>query len=145
VLRGAIQHLDTANLWFGEGKRTGAYQVRPIAQVIKASRPWRARPGRPAQVLVSFGEVGRIRTVQRVGGLLVVETGPSGLERASSIVETGPSARALQGQTPGRLYSAGAITASARACPPDDMPVCRGAKRRRQQRLVEPYAYRTAS
>ncbi|WP_437798598.1 hypothetical protein [Sorangium sp. So ce693] len=43
MLRGAIQHLDTANLWFGEGKRTGAYQVRPIDQVIKASRPWRAR------------------------------------------------------------------------------------------------------
>ncbi|WP_437293717.1 hypothetical protein [Sorangium sp. So ce426] len=43
LLRGAIQLLDTANLWFGEGKRTGAYQVRPIDQVIKASRPWRAR------------------------------------------------------------------------------------------------------
>ncbi|WP_437606090.1 hypothetical protein WMF20_34310 [Sorangium sp. So ce834] len=43
LLRGAIQLLDTANLWFGEGKRTGAYQVRPVDQVIKASRPWRAR------------------------------------------------------------------------------------------------------
>ncbi|AUX32643.1 MULTISPECIES: hypothetical protein [Sorangium] len=43
LLRGAMQLLDTANLWFGEGRRTGAYQVRPIDQVIKASRPWRAR------------------------------------------------------------------------------------------------------
>ncbi|KYF56400.1 hypothetical protein BE04_02210, partial [Sorangium cellulosum] len=43
LLRAAIQLLDTANLWFGEGKRTGAYQVRPVDQVIKASRPWRAR------------------------------------------------------------------------------------------------------
>lgn len=43
LLRGAIQLLDTANLWFGEGKRTGAYQVRSIEQVLKASRPWRAR------------------------------------------------------------------------------------------------------
>ncbi|WP_437994175.1 hypothetical protein [Sorangium sp. So ce145] len=43
LLRRSIQLLDTANLWFGEGKRTGAYQVRPIDQVIKASRPWRAR------------------------------------------------------------------------------------------------------
>ncbi|AUX22143.1 hypothetical protein SOCEGT47_026440 [Sorangium cellulosum] len=43
LLRGAIQLLDTANLWFGEGKRTGAYQVRAVEEVIKASRPWRAR------------------------------------------------------------------------------------------------------
>ncbi|KYF49256.1 hypothetical protein BE04_34915, partial [Sorangium cellulosum] len=43
LFRGAIQLLDTANLWFGEGKRTGAYQVRSIEQVLKASRPWRAR------------------------------------------------------------------------------------------------------
>ncbi|WP_437674477.1 hypothetical protein [Sorangium sp. So ce131] len=43
LFRGAIQLLDTANLWFGEGKRTGAYQVRTVEHVLKASRPWRAR------------------------------------------------------------------------------------------------------
>lgn len=43
LLRGAIQLLDTANLWFGEGKRTGAYRARTVDEVIKASRPFRAR------------------------------------------------------------------------------------------------------
>lgn len=43
LFRGAIQLLETAHLWFGEGRRTGAYQVRSIEEVIKASRPWRAR------------------------------------------------------------------------------------------------------
>ena len=41
--RDGIRLLVTANLWFGEGARTGAFRVRPIDQVVEASRPWRAR------------------------------------------------------------------------------------------------------
>lgn len=41
--RDAIRLLDTARLWFGEGHRTGAYRVRPVVEVVEASRPWRAR------------------------------------------------------------------------------------------------------
>lgn len=39
----AIRLLVTAQVWFGEGVRTGAYRVRPVAEVVSASRPWRAR------------------------------------------------------------------------------------------------------
>jgi hypothetical protein len=43
LLRAAIRLLDTGNLWFGEGNRTGAYRTRPVDEVLKASKPWRAR------------------------------------------------------------------------------------------------------
>jgi hypothetical protein len=39
----AIRLLDTAQLWFGEGNRAGAFRVRPVVEVVAASRPWRAR------------------------------------------------------------------------------------------------------
>lgn len=42
-LRDGIRLLVTADLWFGEGQRTGAFRTRPIEDVIEASRPWRAR------------------------------------------------------------------------------------------------------
>lgn len=42
-LRDGIRLLVTADLWFGEGQRTGAFRARPIEEVIEASRPWRAR------------------------------------------------------------------------------------------------------
>jgi hypothetical protein len=39
----SIRLLDTAQLWFGEGHRTGAFKVRSVAEVVEASRPWRRR------------------------------------------------------------------------------------------------------
>lgn len=42
-LRDSICLLATANLWLGEGSRVGAYRVRPVAEVVAASKPWRAR------------------------------------------------------------------------------------------------------
>jgi len=41
--RDAIRLLDTAQLWFGEGSRAGAYRVPSVEQVVSASRPFRAR------------------------------------------------------------------------------------------------------
>lgn len=38
-----IRLLATADLWLGEGTRTGIFRVRSVDDVIKASRPWRAR------------------------------------------------------------------------------------------------------
>lgn len=49
ALRDAIRLLDTANAWFGEGVRTGAFRTRRIEDVLAASRPWRSR-------LKAFGE-----------------------------------------------------------------------------------------
>lgn len=43
LFRDSIRLLDTAQLWFGEGNRTGAYRVASVEQVVDASRPWRAR------------------------------------------------------------------------------------------------------
>jgi hypothetical protein len=43
LFRDAIRLLDTAAVWFGEGDRTGTYRVRTVAEVVEASRPWRAR------------------------------------------------------------------------------------------------------
>jgi hypothetical protein len=43
LLRDAIRLLATADLWLGEGARTGAFRVRPVDEVIQASRPWRQR------------------------------------------------------------------------------------------------------
>jgi hypothetical protein len=39
----AIRLLDTARTWVGEGTRAGAFRVRPVAEIVAASRPWRAR------------------------------------------------------------------------------------------------------
>ncbi len=39
----AIRLLDTAQTWFGENSRTGAYRPRSVAEVVQSSRPWRAR------------------------------------------------------------------------------------------------------
>lgn len=39
----AIRLVATADAWFGEGKRTGAYRTRTLEEVLQASRPWRAR------------------------------------------------------------------------------------------------------
>jgi hypothetical protein len=41
--RDAIRLLDTANTWFGEGQRAGQFRVRPVDEVVQASRPWRER------------------------------------------------------------------------------------------------------
>lgn len=41
--RDAIRLVATADLWLGEGARTGAFRVRPVDEVLQASRPWRAR------------------------------------------------------------------------------------------------------
>lgn len=41
--RDAIRLASTANLWLTESKRSGAYRGRTIEQVLKNSRPWRAR------------------------------------------------------------------------------------------------------
>ncbi|TKD09735.1 hypothetical protein [Polyangium fumosum] len=49
LFRDAIRLLETAHLWFGEGHRTGAFRVRTVAEVVEASRPWRAR-------LAAYGE-----------------------------------------------------------------------------------------
>lgn len=45
----AIRMLDTAQAWFGEGIRTGAFRTRSVEEVVAASRPWRAR-------IKAFGE-----------------------------------------------------------------------------------------
>ena len=45
----AIRLVTTAQAWFGEGVRTGAFRARSAAEVVEASRPWRAR-------LKAFGE-----------------------------------------------------------------------------------------
>ncbi len=39
----AIRLTATAQKWFGDGQREGAFRPRPVAEVIEASRPWRAR------------------------------------------------------------------------------------------------------
>jgi len=43
LLRDSIRLLATADLWFGEGTRSGVFRVRPVEEVVSASRPWRAR------------------------------------------------------------------------------------------------------
>lgn len=43
LFRDAIRLVTTADLWLGEGARTGAYRVRSVEEVVQASRPWRAR------------------------------------------------------------------------------------------------------
>lgn len=43
LLRDAIRLVATADLWLGEGARTGAFRARPVGEVLQASRPWRAR------------------------------------------------------------------------------------------------------
>ena len=39
----AIRMTATAQVWFGDGFKGGAFRARPVAEVIGASRPWRAR------------------------------------------------------------------------------------------------------
>lgn len=39
----AIRLAATAQKWFGDGQREGAFRARPVADVIEASRPFRAR------------------------------------------------------------------------------------------------------
>lgn len=39
----AIQLAATAQRWFGDGQKEGAFRPRPVAEVIAASRPWRGR------------------------------------------------------------------------------------------------------
>ncbi len=39
----AIQLAASAQKWFGDGQKEGAFRPRPVAEVIEASRPWRAR------------------------------------------------------------------------------------------------------
>jgi hypothetical protein len=41
--RDGIRLVATVDLWLGEGARTGAFRVRPVEEVIQASRPWRLR------------------------------------------------------------------------------------------------------
>src|SRR5688572_25343611 len=43
LLRDAIRLLDASNYWLNEENRAGTYRVRPVVDVIAASRPWRAR------------------------------------------------------------------------------------------------------
>ena len=43
LFRDSIRLVATADLWLGEGARTGAFRVRPVDDVVRASRPWRAR------------------------------------------------------------------------------------------------------
>jgi hypothetical protein len=43
LFRDSIRLVDTANLWFSEGARGGAYKVRTVEEVVLTSRPWRAR------------------------------------------------------------------------------------------------------
>ena len=43
LFRDSIRLVATADLWLGEGARTGAYRVRSAEEVVQASRPWRAR------------------------------------------------------------------------------------------------------
>ena len=43
LFRDAIRLVTTADLWLGEGARTGAYRARSTEEVVQASRPWRAR------------------------------------------------------------------------------------------------------
>jgi hypothetical protein len=44
-LRDAIRLLDTAETWFGEATGAGVFNIRPVADVVDASRPWRAQIG----------------------------------------------------------------------------------------------------
>jgi hypothetical protein len=39
----AIRLLDTANLWFSEQSKAGAYRPRSVDAVLQASRPWREK------------------------------------------------------------------------------------------------------
>jgi hypothetical protein len=50
----AIRLLDTAHVWFGEGKRQGAYRPRSVEATVQASRPWRARINAIAQHALVF-------------------------------------------------------------------------------------------
>ncbi len=43
LLRDSIRLVATADLWFGEGTRSGAFRVRSVEEIVSASRPWRAR------------------------------------------------------------------------------------------------------
>ena len=43
LFRDGIRLAATADLWFSEGKRTGAFRARSVEETIQASRPWRAR------------------------------------------------------------------------------------------------------
>jgi hypothetical protein len=43
LFRDAIRLVTTADLWLGEGARTGAYRTRSVEEVVQASRPWRSR------------------------------------------------------------------------------------------------------
>jgi hypothetical protein len=42
LFRDAIRLADTAQTWFGAGVRAGQYRPRTVAEVVAASRPWRA-------------------------------------------------------------------------------------------------------
>jgi len=41
--RDAIRLVATADLWLGEGTRSGAFRGRTVSEIIEASRPWRLR------------------------------------------------------------------------------------------------------
>jgi len=43
LLRDGIRLAATADLWFSENRRTGAFRTRTIEEVVQASRPWRDR------------------------------------------------------------------------------------------------------
>ena len=43
LLRDSIRLVSTADLWFGEGTRSGAFRPRSVEEVVSSSRPWRAR------------------------------------------------------------------------------------------------------
>jgi len=45
----SVRLLDTAETWFGEGKRDGSFKTRTVEEVVNASRPWRARLAAIAQ------------------------------------------------------------------------------------------------
>jgi hypothetical protein len=42
-LQSALRLLEASEYWLKEENRTGTYRVRPVAEVVAASRPWRAR------------------------------------------------------------------------------------------------------
>lgn len=59
--RDAIRLLDTAQLWFGEGSRTGVYRPPTVEEVVQSSRPWRERlAAHAAQAFVFEPEIAEL-------------------------------------------------------------------------------------
>lgn len=80
--RDGIRLAKTADAWFSEGKRTGAFRTRTVEEVVKASRPWRERLkayGEQAfvfqpEIASQFGDVNSTGTIDEERSDLLSQT-----------------------------------------------------------------------